>query len=335
MISLVIPIYNEEEIIDVLHDAVASAMNPTGEDWEVVYVNDGSKDRSLEMLREHQAKDPHIVVVELSRNWGHMGAVHAGLATARGDAIVLLDGDLQDPPAVIPQMIEEWRKGAQVVMAVRRSRQEKRRFLAFAFPLFYRLLALLSDYPIPLDAGIFSLMDRKVLDSMNDLREKNRFFPGLRAWVGYRTAAVYYDRPDRVGGEGKLTLMSRFKYATDAICSFSYKPLRVSFVLAMFSLAASMLSLIGAFVVGSKAALFPVLGVVSAVFFVGMLLLFALGILGEYVGRVYDEVRDRPLSLINSVMRSPAQAALASREAELFTEASASRFVRDGVAPAA
>ena len=335
MISLVIPIYNEEEIIDILHQAVVSAMNPTGEDWEVVYVNDGSKDHSLELLRAHQARDPHIVVVDLSRNWGHMGAVHAGLATAAGDAIVLLDGDLQDPPAIIPEMIEAWHKGAQVVMAVRRSRQESRRYLSFAFPLFYRLLALLSDYPIPLDAGIFSLMDRKVLDSMNGLREKNRFFPGLRAWVGYRTAAVYYDRPDRAGGEGKLTLMSRFKYATDAICSFSYKPLRVSFLLAMFAFAMSMLSLIGAFVVGTQSPLFPLLGVASAVFFVGILLLFALGILGEYVGRIYDEVRDRPLSLINNVLRAPAEASLAAREADRFTEASASQFVRDGIAPAA
>src|SRR5438270_1855659 len=209
------------------------------------------------MLRAHQARDPHIEVVDLSRNWGHMGAVHAGLRTARGDAIVLLDGDLQDPPAVIPEMIKEWRNGAQVVMAGRRSRQEERRFLAFAFPLFYRLLAVLSDYPIPLDAGIFSLMDRKVLDSMNLLREKNRFLPGLRAWVGYRTAAVYYDRPDRVGGEGKLTLMSRFKYATDAICSFSYKPLRVSFLLAIFAVCASLLSLTVAFIVGVNGAIFP------------------------------------------------------------------------------
>src|SRR5207302_7280307 len=172
---------------------------------------------------------------------------------AGGDAIVLLDGDLQDPPAVIPEMIEEWHKGAQVVMAVRRSRQESRRFLSFAFPLFYRLLALLSDYPIPLDAGIFSLMDRKVLDSMNGLREKNRFFPGLRAWVGYRTAAVYYDRPDRAGGEGKLTLMSRFKYATDAITSFSYKPLRVSFAFAILSLFCALGLAIGAATVTQNA----------------------------------------------------------------------------------
>ena len=232
MISIVIPIYNEEEIISLLHNAVSSAMNEIDDAWEVVYVNDGSKDSSLQLLREVQAADPHVVVVDLSRNWGHMGALHAGLQTARGDAIVLMDGDLQDPPEVVPQLIEAWRNGAQVVTAVRRSRQESRKMLALLFPLFYRVLGAISDHPIPLNAGIFGLLDRQVLDSLNNLREGNRYLPGLRAWVGYRNAIVYYDRQDRVGGEGKLSFVSRIKYAMDAITSFSYKPLRMAFALA-------------------------------------------------------------------------------------------------------
>ena len=332
MISLVIPIYNEEEILHLLHEAVSNAMNTTGEEWEVVYVNDGSRDRSLEMLRGYQASDSHVVVVELSRNWGHMGAVWAGLTTARGDAVVLLDGDLQDPPAIIPEMVEKWRNGAQVVVAQRRSRQVNNKFLGFAFHSFYRVLAMLSDYPIPLDAGIFSLMDRQALDSINALREKNRFFPGLRAWVGYRTDIVLYDRPERAGGEGKLTIMSRFKYATDAICSFSYKPLRVSFALGTLSSTIAVALLIGMFFAGESSAWFAVLGVSAAVFFVGTLLMMAIGILGEYIGRIYDEVRDRPLSLINTVHRA---AANAGSERDRFAATANPRMGADEIVPAA
>src|SRR5262249_23166058 len=149
-----------------------------------VYVNDGSRDASLRLLRDLQKDDPHVVVVELSRNWGHMGALWAGMQTARGDAIVLMDGDLQDPPSVIPEMVAAWRNGAQVVTTVRRSRQESRRALAVLFPLFYRVLGALSDFPIPLNSGIFGLLDRQALDSINSLREGNRYLPGLRAWVG-------------------------------------------------------------------------------------------------------------------------------------------------------
>ena len=179
MISIVIPIYNEEELIARLNDAVASALKGVVDDWEVVYVNDGSTDSSLELLKGLQAVDSHVVVVDLSRNWGHMGAISAGLQTARGHAVILMDGDFQDPPQVLPRLIEAWRDGAEVVVGVRRSRQESRKILAALFPLFYRVLGTLSDYPIPLNAGIFSLMDRKAVDSIVALREKNRYLPGL------------------------------------------------------------------------------------------------------------------------------------------------------------
>jgi glycosyltransferase involved in cell wall biosynthesis len=301
MISVVIPIYNEEEILSLLHDAVSNAMRDVGDSWEVVYVNDGSKDSSLELLRQLQSEDPHVVVVELSRNWGHMGALHAGLQTARGQAVVLMDGDLQDPPDVVPKMVAAWRGGAQVVTAVRRSRKESRKLLAFLFPLFYRVLGAISDYPIPLNAGIFGLLDREVLDALNSLKEGNRYLPGLRAWVGYRTAIVYYDRQDRVGGEGKLSFISRIKYAMDAITSFSYKPLRLSFVLAALGFAGAVLVSMAAIVSNHNA---MALGLLAAIFFMTSLPLFCVGILGEYLGRIYDEVRQRPLSIINRVYRT-------------------------------
>jgi dolichol-phosphate mannosyltransferase len=309
MISVVVPIYNEEELVVKFHEAVANVMDGVESDWEVVYVNDGSKDSSLDLLKGLQAIDPHVVVVELSRNWGHMGAISAGLQTASGDAVILMDGDFQDPPEVLPRLIEAWREGAEVVTAVRRSRQEKSRILAKLFPLFYRVLGALSDYPIPLNAGIFGLMDRKAVDSVNALGERNRYLPGLRAWVGYQNAVVYYDRQDRLAGDGKLSFISRIKYAMDAITSFSYKPLRLAF--ALFGLT----SLVGVVLILSmlfshSLIVTAALGVAASVCFVGGLMLLCLGVLGEYMGRVYDEVRSRPLSLISTIYASSSRAAL-------------------------
>jgi polyisoprenyl-phosphate glycosyltransferase len=303
MISVVVPIYNEEELIARFHEALAGALKDVVNEWEVVYVNDGSTDSSLELLKGLQEIDPHIVVVELSRNWGHMGAISAGMSTACGRAVILMDGDFQDPPEVLPDLINAWRDGAEVVVAVRKSRQERRKILAKLFPLFYRVLGTLSDYPIPLNAGIFGLMDRKAVDSVIALGEKNRYLPGLRAWVGYKNAIVHYDRHDRAGGDGKLSFLSRIKYAMDAITSFSYKPLRLSF--GLFGLSTGVAVLLEALIPFTRnpvtAAAF---GITGAVFFVGSLLLLSVGVLGEYIGRVYDEVRNRPLSLIRHVHRS-------------------------------
>ncbi len=309
MVSVVVPIYNEEEIVLRFHEAVAAALDGVDSDWEIVYVNDGSNDSSLELLKGLHAVDPRVVVVELSRNCGHMGAISAGLQTARGRAVILMDGDFQDPPEVIPQLIESWRKGAEVVVAVRRSRQESRKILAALFPLFYRVLGSLSDYPIPLNAGIFSLMDRRVVDSVNALGERNRYLPGLRAWVGYKNAVVYYDRQDRAGGDGKLSFVSRIKYAMDAITSFSYKPLRLSFALFIMTTGIAALLALSMLLPGSvmKTA---ALGITASVFFVGGLLLLCLGVLGEYIGRVYDEVRTRPISIITRVHATPIRASM-------------------------
>ena len=309
MVSVVVPIYNEEELILRFHEAVANALEGVGGDWEVVYVNDGSTDSSLELLKQLHAVDPRVVVVELSRNWGHMGAISAGLQTARGRAVILMDGDFQDPPEVLPQLIESWRNGAEVVVAVRRSRQESRKLLAALFPLFYRVLGTLSDYPIPLNAGIFSLMDRKAVDSVNALGERNRYLPGVRAWVGYKNAIVFYDRQDRAGGDGKLSFISRIKYAMDAITSFSYKPLRLSFALFLMTTCAAVVLALSMLAPKSTVAV-AALGVSSSIFFVGGLLLLCLGVLGEYIGRVYDEVRSRPLSIISQVHAAAVRAAV-------------------------
>ena len=323
MVSVVVPIYNEEELIVRFHEAIASALTGVVDDWEVVYVNDGSVDDSLELLKGLQSVDSHVVVVELSRNWGHMGAISAGLQTAHGNAIILMDGDFQDPPEVLPELIEAWRNGAEVVVAVRRSRQESRKLLAFLFPLFYRVLGTLSDFPIPLNAGIFSLMDRKALDSVLAMQEKNRYLPGLRAWVGYKNSIVYYDRQDRLGGEGKLSFISRIKYAMDAITSFSYKPLRLSFAMFGFSTLMAVILEI-AMLATSNPIAGAALGVAGAVFFTGSLLLLCVGVLGEYVGRVYDEVRNRPLSLISRVHRTQAQVGMVALPNGTFVTARSS-----------
>jgi polyisoprenyl-phosphate glycosyltransferase len=305
MISIVVPIYNEEDLILRFHAAVATEMETAHVDWEVVYVNDGSTDSSLDLLKGLHTLDSRVVVVELSRNWGHMGAISAGLKTAHGSAVILMDGDFQDPPEVLPRLVDAWRDGAEIVVGVRRTRQERSRVLAKLFPLFYRVLGALSDYPIPLNAGIFSLMSRKAVDSVNEMGEKNRYLPGLRAWVGYRSKVVFYDRHDRLAGDGKLSFISRIKYAMDAITSFSYKPLRLSF--GLFLLSSLLAGVMALFMLLSKStAATAGFAVAATVFFVGGLLLLCIGVLGEYMGRIYDEVRSRPLSIINTVLRAHA-----------------------------
>ncbi len=308
-VSVVIPIYNEQEVVDALHRAISEVMEGTGESWEVVYVNDGSSDASLEMLRKHQAEDPHVVIVELSRNWGHQPALTAGLQVARGQAVVLMDGDFQDPPEVVPKLIAAWRDGAEVVVAQRRTRTETG-FRTWAYPLFYKFLGYLSDFPIPLNAGIFGLLDRQVVDSINALAENNRYLPGLRAWVGFKTSVVYYDRADRAAGKPKQTFFKLMKYGLDAIFSFSYKPLRLSLVLGFITALLAMLY--AAFLVVTRLAGWQITGpvvwgytsTIVTVLFMGGIQLVCMGLLGEYIGRIYDEVKRRPLFLIRDVHRA-------------------------------
>jgi polyisoprenyl-phosphate glycosyltransferase len=279
------------------------------EPWEVIYVNDGSEDQSLGLLtRLHEGCPTTVVVADLSRNWGHQQAISAGLSLAQGEAVIIMDGDFQDPPSLIPEMVAAWKRGAEVVIARRTSRGERglRRLL---FPMFYRLLGYISDYPIPLSVGIFGLMDRQVCRVLADLQETNRFLPGLRSWVGFRTVFVNFDRPDRALGKPKQTLLNLFKYAFDAILSFSYKPLRLGLafglIMAAFaSLAGFTLAIMRIYHLG----IFRdnvVLGYTSlmcALLLMGSIQLICTGILGEYIGRIYDEVKRRPLFVIRSVL---------------------------------
>ncbi len=316
MVSLVMPLYNEEQLVPRLHEAVVEAMDRLDEPWEVVYVNDGSRDRTLELLLERQRHDPRVTVVELSRNWGHNAAITAGLQSARGDCVAMMDGDLQDPPAVVLDMVEEWRKGAQVVVGQRRSRHEKgiKRQL---YPLFYKVLGLLADFPIPLGVGICALVDRQALDEINRLQEGNRYLPGLRAWVGFKNAVVWYDRPDRSAGETKYTWPKLIRYALDAIFSFSYKPLRLASVLGgcvmgfaiLLGLALLVLGLGGVSFFGSTVTASFLVTIVAILFLSGVQLV-SVGILGEYSGRIYDEVRRRPLYIIKETHRLPSSALL-------------------------
>ncbi len=316
MLSVVVPIYNEEENVAAFHAAVQNVLSALQEPWEIIYVNDGSRDRSLSLLVEIQGRDPHVSVVEFSRNFGHQAALTAGLQVAKGDAIMLMDGDFQDPPEVLPRMVQAWKGGAKVVIAERSSRAEKG-LRGHLFPLFYKVMGLISDFPIPLNAGIFGLLDRQAADAIINLQEGNRYLPGLRAWVGFPTAVVYYERAGRAAGEPKQTLVKLFKYAMDAIFSFSYKPLRLGMALGGLVMALALfLSLVA---VGNTVFHLKFFGIIPgsghigtllAILFLGGIQLICTGLLGEYIGRIYDEVRRRPLYLIHKLHRSETDAVI-------------------------
>lgn len=310
MLSVVVPIYNEEENIFPFHAALAAVLDSIDERAEVVFVNDGSRDSSLERLLQVQKRDSRVTVLELSRNFGHQAALSAGLSVARGDAVVLMDGDFQDPPEVLPRLVETWRSGAKVVIANRTSRADKG-IRGKLFPLFYRVMGWLSDFPVPLNAGIFGLLDRRAVDALNRLQEGNRYLPGMRAWIGFPTAFVSYDRADRAAGEPKQTFLRLFKYAMDAIFSFSYKPLRLGMALGGLVLAFSFfmsLVAIGNVFFGLKYfGIVPAaghIGTMLAILYLGGVQLICVGLLGEYIGRIYDEVRRRPLFVIHQLHQS-------------------------------
>jgi glycosyltransferase involved in cell wall biosynthesis len=337
MLSVVVPIYNEEENIAAFHAALESVLTHveelTRESWEVVYVNDGSRDTSLSLLLELHARDPRVVVLEFSRNFGHQAALTAGLRVARGDAIILMDGDFQDPPEVLPSLVAAWKSGGKVVIAERASRAEKG-LRGKLFPLFYRIMGWISDFPIPLNTGIFGLLDRQAADAINHLREGNRYLPGMRAWVGFPTAVVSYDRADRAAGEAKQTLVRLIKYAMDAIFSFSYKPLRLGLalgsVLLVFALVMAALTITASLLHLSSFATSLRTGyaiIFLALLILGGVQLICTGLMGEYIGRIYDEVRRRPLYLIDKLHQAqtvPANQAL--MEPKLAPEALETTF---------
>jgi glycosyltransferase involved in cell wall biosynthesis len=309
-VNLVIPIFNEEAVLPELLarlDAVFAGRPDIA--WCVCFVDDGSRDRSAELIRAAMAQNARISLIEFSRNFGFQAAIAAGLAHAPGDAIVTMDADLQDPPEVIPALVDAWRAGAEVVRAVRRSRRETgaRRL---GMDLFHRFFSQVSDFPIEPNTGTFGLLDRAAVDALKLLPERHRFFPGLRSWVGFRTAEVAYDRHERAAGRPQQTLRRLVRYAFDGVFSFSYLPLRLltgagllvgtsGFALGLYYVVKRLINI--------ETAPTGFTTLAALVLFLGGVQLIGIGVLGEYLARVYDEVKQRPLYLVK---RKPAEPGL-------------------------
>jgi dolichol-phosphate mannosyltransferase len=313
MISIVIPIYNEAEILPQLYQRLTEAAPSWGESFEVILVDDGSVDGSVDQMQEIVERDARFRVIRLSRNFGHQAAISAGLRHVRGDATVIMDGDLQDPPEELPRFLARWREGYEVVYAVRTRRKEgllKR----IAYASFYRFLAIISDIDIPLDSGDFCVMDRKVVKTLNEvLPEQIRFVRGLRAFAGFRQIGVPYERDDRVAGEVKYTFPKLVRLALDGVFGFSLMPLRLAAFLGFLIAVPSFL--VGLYFVIHRIFDFPVFGAYAkdtpglaslavGLFFLGGVMLIIMGVLGEYIGRIYMEVKRRPTYIIEGVYES-------------------------------
>ena len=302
--SLVIPVYNEEKTLPELYRRISELMDRLDDQAELILVNDGSKDRSLELLRDLHERDPRVCYLSLARNFGHQIAVTAGLNYVRGEVIVILDADLQDPPELIPDMVEKWRQGYHVVYAKRTQRQKESWFKRFTAYVFYRLLKQLADVDIPTDTGDFCLMDRQVVDVLNSMPERDRYIRGMRSWIGFQQTAVYFERHPRFAGEVKYTFSKSLSLAINGLVSFSKVPLRIStYVGLLAAVAAIFMGLLviywRIFVPQSPLTGFTI--ILVAIFFLGAVQLVSIGILGEYIGRIYEEVKGRPLYTLSEV----------------------------------
>lgn len=310
MLSIVVPIYNEEENLHNLYARLISSSPMWKEDFEIVLVNDGSKDRSLEIMHQFVQADPRVRVINFSRNFGHQAAISAGIKHAKGDAVIIMDGDLQDPPEELHRFLDKWREGWDVVYAIRTKRKEGF-FKKIAYSSFYRILGAISDIDIPLDSGDFCVMDRKVVNALNnDMPEQSRFVRGLRAYAGFKQIGVTYERAERAAGEVKYTFRKLVKLALDGLFDFSTFPLRIA---TYFGFAVSIPSfLIGIFFIFHRLLNFKVLGyspsdtpglatLTVGLFFISGVMLIILGILGEYLGRIYYEVKKRPFYIIEKI----------------------------------
>ncbi|MCA2711194.1 MAG: glycosyltransferase family 2 protein [Microcystis sp. M015S2] len=302
--SLIIPIYNEEETIPELYRRVSAVMDGLDDSVELILINDGSRDRSLKLMRELQERDARVCYISFARNFGHQAAVTAGLNFARGQVIVVLDADLQDPPELIPKMIESWQAGYHVVYAQRTKRKKESWFKRLTAYVFYRLLQQLADVDIPADTGDFCLMDRQVVDLLNSMPERNRYIRGLRAWIGFRQTAVKFERDPRFAGEVKYTLKKSLALAINSLVSFSKIPLRLSTYLGLFSALIALFMALLVLYWRLQQPDSPVTGLATiliAVFFLGSVQLISIGILGEYIGRIYEEVKGRPAYTIAEI----------------------------------
>ena len=301
LLSIVVPCYNEEAVLLELHGRLVATLEHLADvSCEIVYTDDGSRDRTPDILRRLQATDTRVRVVSLSRNFGHQIAVSAGLEHASGDAVVIIDADLQDPPEVIPEMLERWRDGYQVVYGLRAKRAGETTFKRWTAKAFYRLINKLSEIEIPLDVGDFRLLDRRVVDLLLTMPERDRFLRGMISWIGFNQVAVIYDRAPRSAGESKYPLMKMLRFAVDSVISFSLVPLRLAIWVGFGAIAASIAGIVYAFIIRLYTTNW-VRGwtsIFTAVLFLGGIQLITLGIVGEYVGRIYAEVKLRPLYVV-------------------------------------
>ena len=299
--SIIAPIFNESGNIPDLYIRLRDVLDSTGESWELILIDDGSTDDSADLIRDYANKDARVKPVLFARNFGHQIAVTAGLDYSRGGAVVIIDSDLQDPPEVILDLITKWKEGYEVVYAVREEREGESWFKLFTAALFYRVISSITDVNIPMDAGDFRLLDRKVVDVLNQMREKHRFLRGMSSWVGFRQTGVPYRRVARQVGETKYPFRKMFRLAINAITSFSYFPLQLATYIGFVAAGISILSIpivIAIRLWGSETPLLGQATTLIAVLFLGGVQLISLGILGEYIGRLYDEAKGRPLYIV-------------------------------------
>ncbi|WP_237981161.1 glycosyltransferase family 2 protein [Bacillus thuringiensis] len=304
LISVVVPMYFEEEVAQECYNRLKSVMLQNDINYEFVFVNDGSTDRTMEILSEIAANDYRTKIVNFARNFGHQIAVTAGIAAAKGDAIVIIDADLQDPPEVIPELIAKWEEGYEVVYAKRKQRKGETWFKLLTAKYFYKFLNYMSDIDIPKDTGDFRIIDRKVADVFNQMTERNRFIRGMMSWVGFRQTYVEYERDERFAGETKYPLKKMIKFASDGIIAFSTKPLRIVMSLGLLSVLISIIVLLYTITVkiigtGTQTGWASIM--VAITFFSGIQLL-GLGIVGQYIARIYDESKNRPIYIVKETI---------------------------------
>ena len=311
---MIVPAYNEEEVLPIFHARLTNALAAVAglaERWEVVYVNDGSKDATLQVLKELQLQNPAVGVASLSRNFGKEAAMSAGLKLARGEAVILIDADLQDPPELIGEMVRVWQQGADVVNMKRASRQGETWFKKASARWFYKVINWLSDVHIPENVGDFRLLSRRAVDALNLLPERNRFMKGLFAWIGYKQVVVQYDRHPRAAGQTKWPYFKLLNFAVEGITGFSVVPLRLAsyagFLTALSAFVYALFLLVKTLMVGDSVKGFPTL--ILTILILGGLQLMAMGIIGEYLGRLFMESKHRPLYLLDEYQ--PPQAAQA------------------------
>jgi dolichol-phosphate mannosyltransferase len=299
--SIIAPVFNEEGNLHELYRRIKDTMDTLDGGWELILVDDGSQDNSTKKIQELSKQDDRVRKVIFARNFGHQLAVTAGLDYSRGDAVVIIDSDLQDPPEVIPELIEKWREGYHVVYAVRGEREGESWFKLATASLFYRIIYRITDVDIPLDTGDFRLLDRKVVDVMKAMKERHRFLRGMSVWVGFRQTGVKYRRAARHAGETKYPLRKMVKFANDAITGYSYFPLQLATYLGFISAGLSILAIPAVIItrLAGSQAFFGQATTLIAVLFLGGVQLISLGILGEYIGRIYDESKGRPLYIVS------------------------------------